>query len=112
VPIEAPVPVEAPPTPRRAVVEREPTNRATTIFASALVGGLAGVLVGGAMYFLVDDRNYADRIPLWAAGGLVVGAGVGLTQVFVQESRSGSAMASLPSDPAPTFRLSLLRARF
>jgi hypothetical protein len=98
--------------PRRTntVVERENTNYMSTIFVSALMGGLAGVLVGGALYFLADDQTHGTRVAYWAAGGVLVGTGVGLAQVLVQESRADRAVASY--DPAPTFRLALFRATF
>jgi hypothetical protein len=107
-------PVESAPAPTRhtTVVERENRNYMSTIAISALMGGLAGVLVGGALYFLVDDQDHAPRIGYWAAGGVLVGTGVGLAQVMVQESRASRAVASMPTDPAPTFRLALFRAQF
>lgn len=109
-------PVEsAPAAPARrttTVVERENRNYMSTIFVSALMGGLAGALVGGAIYFLVDDQQHAPRIGYWAAGGVLVGTGVGLAQVMVQESRADRAVSMLPSDPAPTFRIALFRTRF
>lgn len=100
------------PSRQTTVVERENKNYMSTIFISALTGGLAGALVGGALYFLVDDQTHAPRIGYWAAGGVLVGTGVGLAQVMVQESRMDRATSALPSDPAPTFRLALFRARF
>jgi hypothetical protein len=107
-------PVESAPARRTTttVVERENRNYMSTIFVSALMGGLAGVLVGGALYFLVDDQTHAPRIGYWAAGGVLVGTGVGLAQVMVQESRADRAVSMLPSDPAPTFRLALFRTTF
>jgi len=47
-----------------------------------------------------------------AAGGVLVGTGVGVMQVVVQENRVSNAVARLPSDPAPTYRLALLRLKF
>lgn len=89
-----------------------PKNYMSTIAVSALMGGLAGGLVGGAIYYL-GDRDDAINIAYWAAGGVLVGTGVGITQVVVQESRVSNATAShLPSDPAPTYRLALLRLKF
>jgi hypothetical protein len=112
-PVVAPAPVvEAPPARRTTVVEHETHNYMSTIAVSALMGGLAGVLVGGSLYFLVDDQQHASRIGYWAAGGVLVGTGIGVTQVVVQESRVERATASLPTDPAPTFRLALWRAQF
>jgi len=105
-------PVEVPAR-RTTVVEHETRNYMGTIFVSALAGGLAGVLVGGSLYYLADNQTHAARIGYWAAGGVLVGAGVGLTQVIVQESRAERATAMrLPTDPAPTLRLALFQARF
>jgi hypothetical protein len=115
-PAQAPAPVvEAPPArqTRTTVIEHEQHNYMTTIFVSALMGGLAGVLVGGSLYYLNDHQSHAARIGYWAAGGVLVGTGVGLTQIIVQEGRVDRATASnLPTDPAPTFRLALVNARF
>jgi hypothetical protein len=108
-------PVDSSPAPARrttTVVERENRNYMSTVFVSALMGGLAGALVGGAIYFLVDDQQHAPRIGYWAAGGVLVGTGVGLAQIMVQESRADRAVSMLPSDPAPTFRLALFRTTF
>lgn len=89
-----------------------PKNYMSTIAVSALMGGLAGGLVGGAIYFL-GDRDNEINIAYWAAGGVLLGTGVGITQVLVQESRVSNAAASrFPSDPAPTMRLALLRLKF
>jgi hypothetical protein len=105
-------PVEMPAR-RTTVVEHETHNYMGTILVSALAGGLAGLLVGGSIYYLADNQAHAARIGYWAAGGVLVGAGVGLTQVIVQESRAERATASrLPTDPAPTLRLALFTSRF
>lgn len=114
----------APPAQSSAVVEepakrtnvhadvRGPSNYMSTIAVSALMGGLAGGLIGGAIYYL-GDRDDAINIAYWAAGGVLVGTGVGITQVIVQESRVSNATASrFPSDPAPTYRLALMRVHF
>jgi hypothetical protein len=84
-----------------------------TLAVSALMGGLVGVLVGGSIYFL-GDRHNAENIGYWAAGGVLLGTGVGVVQIMVQESRASQATAlnKLPSDPAPTFRLALFRTSF
>jgi hypothetical protein len=112
-PVVQPVaPVEVPAR-RTTVVEHETHNYMGTIFVSALAGGLAGLLVGGSLYYLADNQQHASRIGYWAAGGVIVGTGVGITQVIVQESRAERATAMrLPTDPAPTLRLALLTARF
>ncbi|MDB4981981.1 MAG: hypothetical protein JWM82_2733 [Myxococcales bacterium] len=114
VPAQAPV-VEAPPVheTHATVVEHEQHNYMTTIAVSALMGGLAGALVGGSIYYLSDNQTHAARIGYWAAGGVLVGGAVGLTQVIVQEGRVDRATASnLPTDPAPTFRLALVNGHF
>lgn len=88
-------------------------NYMGTVAVSALMGGLVGVLVGGSIYFL-GDRNDAQNIGYWAAGGVLLGTGVGVVQIIVQENRASQATAlnKLPSDPAPTFRLALFRTSF
>jgi hypothetical protein len=113
VPVEQPAPVVAPP--QRVVHEdvQPPHNVMATIFVSALMGGLAGLLVGGAIYYLNDNQEHAGRIGIWAAGGVLVGTGVGIVQVAVDESRASTAVSQVWSpDPAPTFRLALLQKRF
>jgi hypothetical protein len=111
---QAPSPVvEVPARHTTTIVEREPRNYMTTMFVSALMGGLAGALIGGSIYYLSDNQKYPQRIGFWAAGGVLVGAGVGLTQIMVQESRVDRATASrLPTDPVPTLRLALFQQRF
>lgn len=92
-----------------------PKNYMSTVAVSALMGGLAGALIGGAIYFLDNDRNNPENVAYWAAGGVLVGTGVGVTQVLVQESRASAAVSRLdrlPSDPAPTFKIALLRQSF
>src|SRR5947199_377333 len=84
-----------------------------TILVSALCGGLAGLLVGGAIYYLSDDQHHATRIAYWAAGGVLVGTGVGIVQVVADESRASQAVSSIWSpDPAPTYRLALFTKQF
>src|SRR6185437_3425211 len=77
VPVQEPAPVVAPP--QRSVHEdvTPPHNAMATIAVSALMGGLAGVLVGGAIFYLNDHQEHAGRIGIWAAGGVLVGTGVG-----------------------------------
>jgi hypothetical protein len=101
-------------TPRRSTVVHEEPNKnyMGTIAVSALMGGVAGALVGGAIYYLGDQDN-AQNIAYWAAGGVLVGTGVGLVQVMTQETRISNATAMhLPTDPAPTYRLALMRVAF
>jgi hypothetical protein len=81
-----------------------------TIFGGAFLGGATGALIGGAIYFL-GDRTHAYNIAYWAAGGVLVGTGVGLAQIMVQEDRASAATA-LQADPARTYRLALYTARF
>ncbi len=90
-----------------------PRNYMSTIFVNALMGGLAGALVGGAIYYL-DDQDRPINIAYWAAGGVLLGTGVGLTQLVVQENRASNATAMnrFSSDPVPTYRLALFRASF
>jgi hypothetical protein len=94
------------------VEAKENSNYMSTIFVSALMGGLAGGLIGGAIYYL-GDQDHAINIAYWAAGGVLVGTGVGITQLMIQESRVSNATASrFPSDPAPTYRLALVNLKF
>jgi hypothetical protein len=97
----------------RAVVRADvspPHNYMATIAGSAFLGAAAGALIGGAIYFL-DNQSHPYNIAYWAAGGVLVGTGVGLTQILVQESRASQATA-LQSDPAPTLRLALFHTQF
>ena len=106
-------PVEAAPTyvePRKTVVtEDQHHNYVGTVFVSALLGGLGGALIGGAIYYL-DGQDHPYNIGYWAAGGVLVGTGIGIINVAVDESRSERAVSS--RDPVPTYRLSLLRTTF
>ena len=98
---------------RKDVVHHKDQNYMSTIAVSALMGALAGALVGGSLYYLADDQTHAQRIGYWAAGGVLVGTGVGLVQLMVQEGDHATASrVHLPTDPAPTFRLALLNQKF
>jgi hypothetical protein len=99
-------------TPRREVARHHDSNYMGTIAVSALMGALAGGLIGGSLYFLSDDQHHPQRIGYWAAGGVLVGAGVGLVQIATQEGSPETTASKLPSDPAPTFRLALLSHQF
>lgn len=113
VPVPEPAPVVAPPVKQKVVTENvdPPRNDMATIAVSALMGGLAGVLVGGSIYYL-DGRDHLERVGLWAAGGVLVGTGVGVAQVVAQESRASQAVSLWSPDPAPTYRLALYRVSF
>ena len=99
-------------TPRREVARHHDSNYMGTIAVSALMGALAGGLIGGSLYFLSDDQHHPQRIGYWAAGGVLVGAGVGVLQIATQEGSPETTASKLPSDPAPTFRLALLSQQF
>lgn len=111
-PTQTVVPAPGPTKVVHAEVEG-PHNYMTTIAVSALMGAVAGALVGGAVYYL-GDRNNGRNIAYWAAGGVLVGTGVGVAQILVQENQVNRATSlnKLPTDPAPTFRLALLRTTF
>ena len=112
-PTPAPAPVVETPSRHTTVVEHEPHNYMGTIAGSALMGAVAGVLVGGAIYYLADNQTHAARILYWGAGGVLVGTGVGILQVAAEENRLDRATAArLPSDPAPTYRLALYQLAF
>jgi hypothetical protein len=87
-------------------------NYMGTIAMSAIGGAVLGVLVGGAIYYLADNQR-ARNIVYWGAGGVLLGAGVGVVQVMVQESRASAAVSTdLSSDPSRTFRVALYRRQF
>jgi F0F1-type ATP synthase assembly protein I len=115
-PVQEQAPVAAPQTQTQRVVHEDvqaPHNVMTTITVSALMGGIAGLLVGGAIYYLADNQAHAARIGIWAAGGVLVGTGVGIVQVAADESRASTAVSQLWSpDPARTYRLALFRTSF
>jgi hypothetical protein len=107
-------PVQAVPSePRRTVVtEDKPHNYMATIAGSALLGGIAGAAIGAAIYFL-DNQDHPYNIAYWAAGGVLVGTGVGVVNVVVDESRAERAVSTrFERDPVPTYRLSLLKTTF
>lgn len=111
----AAAPVAAAPVavaPQREVVHHHEGSYMGTIALNALFGALAGGLVGGAIYYLSDNQNHAQRIAYWAAGGVLVGVGVGIIQITADERTESVAMAKLPHDPAPTYRLALLTTHF
>jgi hypothetical protein len=109
----APAPVVVDEPGSRRVVRADvspPHSYMGTIFGGALMGGAAGVLIGGAIYYL-GSQTHPANIAYWAAGGVLVGTGVGLAQIMVQESRVSQATA-MSADPAPTLRLALYQTRF
>jgi MFS family permease len=108
-PVVAQEPVVAP---RREVVHHHEGSYMGTIALNALFGAVAGGLVGGALYYLSDDQTHAQRIAYWAAGGVLVGAGIGVVQIMADSRTESVAMSRLPHDPAPTYRLALLTTRF
>jgi hypothetical protein len=100
------------PTHRTVVTEDRPRNFMGTIAFSALMGGLLGALVGGAVYYL-DDQDHAYNIAYWAAGGVLLGTGVGIINVAADEGHRERAIGMHHhKDPVPTYRVSLLNARF
>jgi hypothetical protein len=112
--VQEPAPIVAPP-PQRVIHEdvQPPHNVMTTVTVNALMGGIAGLLVGGAIYYLADNQQHAGRIGLWAAGGVLVGTGVGIVQVAADESRANRAVSQLwAPDPARTYRVALFQAHF
>ena len=111
-PVQAVEPVRAARTNRTVVTEDRPHNYMGTIAFSALMGGLLGALVGGAVYYL-DNQDHAYNIAYWAAGGVLLGTGVGIVNVAADESRAERAVGlNHPKDPVPTYRVSLLKTTF
>jgi len=115
-PVQAGQPEQAPvyvPPHKTVVTEDKPHNYMSTIAVSAIMGAVVGALIGGAIYVLDTPREHPERVGYWAAGGVIVGTGVGLINVMADENRSERAVSSrLPSDPVPTYRVSLLQTRF
>ncbi len=109
-PAVAPTPVETGP---RKVVQTDVHSPSYmgTIAGSALGGAVLGAAIGTAIYYLGSNQR-ARNIIYWAAGGVLVGAGVGVIQVMVEESRTSAVMSGAPADPAPTFRLALYHRTF
>jgi tetrahydromethanopterin S-methyltransferase subunit D len=111
-PVQEAQPVVVPPQ-RQFVTQESPHNYVATVTVSALLGGLAGALIGGAIYYLDTPREHPYNIGYWAAGGVLVGTGIGVINVFVDESRAERAVSMrLPSDPVPTYRVKLFQASF
>jgi len=107
-----PAPVVAPPQ-RTVVTQENPHNYVATIFVIALLGGIGGALIGGAIYYLDTPREHPARIGYWAAGGVLVGTGIGVINVIADESRAERAISNhLPTDPVPTFKMALLNKSF
>jgi hypothetical protein len=107
-----PAPVVAPPQ-RTVVTQENPHNYVATVFVSALLGGIGGALIGGAIYYLDTPREHPARIGYWAAGGVLVGTGIGVINVIADESRAERAISNhLPTDPVPTFKMALLNKSF
>jgi len=100
---------------RKEVVQTQAPdhNYMGTIALSALMGGVTGALIGGASCCL-GNQDHPYNTAYWAAGGVLVGTGVGVVQLAVQESRvsEATALRKLPTDPAPTFRLALFKTHF
>ncbi|HXU06868.1 MAG TPA: hypothetical protein VN903_38205 [Polyangia bacterium] len=111
-PVVEPAPVVAPQQ-RTVINENEHHNYVATVAVSAIMGAVLGVLVGGAIYYLDTPRHDPGHVGYWAAGGVLAGAGIGVINVIVDESRAERSVATrLPSDPVPTYRVSLLQTRF
>lgn len=115
-PVAAPAPVVSPAPAavpvQHEVVQHQGGSYMGTIALNALCGAVAGGLVGGALYFLNDDQHHAERVAYWAAGGVLVGAGVGVVQVMMDNRTESVALSKLPTDPAPTHRLALLTMHY
>lgn len=105
------VPAEEPRREVRTDVVETHHNYMATMALSAIMGGVLGAVVGVAVYY-IDNGERARNIAYWAAGGVLLGAGVGLVEVIVEESRTSAAMSNAPTDPAPTLRLALYHGRF
>jgi hypothetical protein len=111
-PVPEAQPVVVPPQ-HTVVTQENPHNYVATVFVSALLGGVGGALIGGAIYYLNTPREHPANIGYWAAGGVLVGTGIGIVNVVVDESRAERAVSQrLPTDPVPTYRVALFRTSF
>jgi hypothetical protein len=95
------------------VTESNTGNYVATVAGSALAGGLVGVLIGAAVFWIDgDDQDWTD-LGYWAAGGVLLGAGAGVVQVVVQESRANEAVSERRwRQPGRGLRLALVQRRF
>jgi hypothetical protein len=95
------------------VTESNTGNYVATVAGSALAGGLVGALIGGAVFWIDDeDQDWTD-LGYWAAGGVLLGAGAGVVQVVVQESRASKAVAERRLRlPGRGFRVAVAEGRF
>jgi hypothetical protein len=95
------------------VTESNTGNYVATVAGSALAGGLVGALIGGAVFWMDDeDQDWTD-LGYWAAGGVLLGAGAGVVQVVVQESRASKAVSERRlRSPGRGFRVAIAEGRF
>jgi uncharacterized membrane protein len=91
----APAPAPAAPVRETRTVseQRDQGSFMGTVAKDTLYGALTGVLVGGAIYFIGGRDTAPVNVAYWAAGGALVGAGVGLVEVMVRQSRQEEATA-------------------
>jgi hypothetical protein len=87
-----------------------------TVARDTLYGALTGVLVGGAIYFISGQDTRPVTVAYWAAGGAIFGAGVGLVEVMVRQTRRQEAVSFMDRKGSRVagvaFVPSLINARF
>jgi len=110
-PAQTTAPAQVVQQPQRVVHTDVKSGRSymATMAWSAIMGGVLGAVVGTAVYYL-DDGQRPRNIAYWAAGGVLLGTGVGLVEIMIEESRTERAVGV--ADPAPTARLALYRRAF
>jgi hypothetical protein len=89
----------APVTSKQVVTDTHSPSFMATIAKNTFYGAVAGALVGGAIYFIDRDSMRAASIGYWAAGGALVGVGVGAIEVATREDRNERAVSQLLGGP-------------
>jgi hypothetical protein len=101
---------------RTVTEERDQGSFMGTVAKDTLYGALTGVVVGGAIYFISGQDTRPVTVAYWAAGGALVGAGVGLVEVMVRQNRREEAVSFMDRKTSRiggvAFVPSLVNARF
>lgn len=93
--------------------ERGGPSSVWVVTRDAMIGGIFGALLGTAGYF-ISGRDWSALVIVYsAAGGIVLGAGVGLASVLTREDRNLAASRQyLQRDLPRTAQLQFLNFQF